>query len=83
MNLLYSDRLASVLDDVTRIQLPSGCGGGKAANTDEKVKTAHCKYGILPLVVASEQIKLLVIVFSDSFVSRVDRSKNPSKPQTT
>lgn len=35
---LYPDRLASVPYDITKIQLPSGCYGGKAANTKEEIK---------------------------------------------
>lgn len=77
VNLLFSDRLASVLYDVTRIQLPRGCGGGKAVNTEEKVKTMHCK-DRKPLVVASEQRESSVIVFDYSFVGRFDKLRTRS-----
>lgn len=54
MNLFYSDRLASMLYDVIRIQFPSACYGGKAADTNEGMKKTHYEYRIRPLVVDGE-----------------------------
>lgn len=71
VNLLYSDRLASMLYDVTRIQFPSACRGGKAANANEGTKKTHYECRRVLLVVDDEKCERSVSVHSSSSVGEV------------